>query len=44
MYKKFLDEMEGKYELKIRDLQTEFHEQMQIVIKDEEDKAKIVQA
>lgn len=44
MYKKFLTEMEAKYELKIKELQSQFSEQMQKIIRDEEDRAKIVQA
>ena len=35
MYKRFLDEMEEKYELKVKDLQSEFGEQMNNYIKDE---------
>lgn len=36
--------MEAKYEAKIKELQGDFSEQMQTIIQDEEDKAKIIQA
>lgn len=44
MYKKFIADMEEKHEAKTKRIQNQFKEQMRIVIIEQEQTAKVIQA